>query len=251
MFKGTLAWDGWTQCTVQVKVPTKGKLIVRFLKLALKGVWHKIYSSKFFSWSSLPQAPEYPVRTVSNFFKKFAEIFANERLSAVSPETRGKILHYKFVSYFIKSLVVYSLHLYIEVLLIFLIANLCWYWQYCLITGVKDNDEKFIGGIVNSFSAVSLTLTITFRLFSYFWHQQHLGKMLSMVSTIVMSTIPKRKHKRSDIEANYRNKTKTFWCVPKKEVKRFCLVQKLWIKIITFWCIPEPFKSKSGCFCVI
>jgi hypothetical protein len=29
--------------------------------------------------------------------------------------------------------------------------------------------------------------------------------------TVVMSTIPKRKYKRSDIEANYRNETKTFW----------------------------------------
>ncbi len=28
--------------------------------------------------------------------------------------------------------------------------------------------------------------------------------------SVVMSTIPKRKHKRSDIEANYRNETKTF-----------------------------------------
>jgi hypothetical protein len=27
---------------------------------------------------------------------------------------------------------------------------------------------------------------------------------------LVMSTIPKRKHKRSDIEANYQNETKTF-----------------------------------------
>ncbi len=30
------------------------------------------------------------------------------------------------------------------------------------------------------------------------------------VSPVVMSTIPKRKYKRSDIEANYRNETKTF-----------------------------------------
>ncbi len=44
---------------------------------------------------------------------------------------------------------------------------------------------------------------------------------------VVMSTIPKRKYKCSDIEANYRNETKTFWCVPKKEVERFFLVQKL------------------------
>jgi hypothetical protein len=61
---------------------------------------------------------------------------------------------------------------------------------------------------------------------------------------LVMSTIPKRKHKRSDIEANYRNETKTFWCILKKEIERFHLVQKLWIEIITFWCVPEPFKSK-------
>ncbi len=61
-----------------------------------------------------------------------------------------------------------------------------------------------------------------------------------------MSTIPKRKYKRSDIEANYRNETKTFWCVPEKEVERFYLVQKLENEIITFLCVPEPFKSKSG-----
>jgi hypothetical protein len=59
---------------------------------------------------------------------------------------------------------------------------------------------------------------------------------------VVMSTIPKRKYKRSDIEANYRNETKTFSCVPKKEVERFYLVQKLGNEIITFLCVPEPFK---------
>ena len=66
---------------------------------------------------------------------------------------------------------------------------------------------------------------------------------------IIMSTIPTRKQKRSDIEANYRNETKPFWCVPKKQVERFYLVQKLWIEIITFWCVPEPLRSKSGRFC--
>ncbi len=64
-----------------------------------------------------------------------------------------------------------------------------------------------------------------------------------VVSVLVMSTIPKRKHKRSDIEAYYRNETETFWCVLKKEVERLCLVQNLWIEIRTFWCVPEPFKS--------
>ena len=58
---------------------------------------------------------------------------------------------------------------------------------------------------------------------------------------IVMSTIPKRKYKRSDIEANYRNETKTFWCVPKKEVERFYWVQKLGNEI----------RTKSGLFYVV
>jgi hypothetical protein len=43
-----------------------------------------------------------------------------------------------------------------------------------------------------------------------------------------MSTIPKRKHKCSDIEANYRNKTKTFWFGPHTigtKAKHFDLVQ--------------------------
>ncbi len=31
-----------------------------------------------------PQAPEYSIEAVSNFFQKFAEIFGNESLSAVS-----------------------------------------------------------------------------------------------------------------------------------------------------------------------
>ncbi len=68
---------------------------------------------------------------------------------------------------------------------------------------------------------------------------------------LVMSTIPKRKYKRSDIEANYRNEIKTFWCVPKKEIERFYLVQKLGNEIITFLCVPEPFKSKSVRFYVV
>jgi hypothetical protein len=36
-----------------------------------------------------------------------------------------------------------------------------------------------------------------------------------IVLCLVMSTIPKRKHIRSDIGAEKRNETKTFWCVPK------------------------------------
>jgi hypothetical protein len=42
--------------------------------------------------------------------------------------------------------------------------------------------------------------------------EQHFGGLFHQIRVrqLVMSTIPKRKHKRSDIGANYRNKTKTF-----------------------------------------
>ncbi len=37
----------------------------------------------FFSWISFLPAPEYPIRTVSNFFRKFAETFASQGASPV------------------------------------------------------------------------------------------------------------------------------------------------------------------------
>ncbi len=33
----------------------------------LKGVWHEILDLSFFSWISVPQAPEYSIGAVSNF----------------------------------------------------------------------------------------------------------------------------------------------------------------------------------------
>jgi hypothetical protein len=35
----------------------------------LKGQCHEIFCFCFFSWVSFPPAPEYPIKTVSNFFK--------------------------------------------------------------------------------------------------------------------------------------------------------------------------------------
>jgi hypothetical protein len=62
----------------------------------------------------------------------------------------------------------------------------------------------------------------------------------------VMSTKSKRKHKRSDIEAKDRNKTKTFWCVPEPKVERFYLFQKFWDKTKTFWCVPTFILQKQN-----
>jgi hypothetical protein len=49
-----------------------------------------------------------------------------------------------------------------------------------------------------------------------------------MTKLVVMSTILKRKQKRSDMEAYYRNESKTFWFGPLKigtEAERFGLVR--------------------------
>ncbi len=68
---------------------------------------------------------------------------------------------------------------------------------------------------------------------------------------LVMSTISKRKQKRSDIEAYYRNESKTFWFVPLKnwtEAERFGLVRiflyrKQFVSVLAhrFWAEANQF----------
>ncbi len=60
------------------------KEITRRIVSNVKGVWHEIFYFKFFSWISSPGPPGYSNRTVYIFFRKFADIFANECISAVS-----------------------------------------------------------------------------------------------------------------------------------------------------------------------
>ena len=67
---------------------------------------------------------------------------------------------------------------------------------------------------------------------------------------LVMSTISKRKQKRSDIEAYYRNESKTFWFGPLKigrEAERFGLVRILCIKSSSFpfWPIGSGTKRTN------
>jgi hypothetical protein len=44
----------------------------------------RFLASGFFSWISFPPAPEYPIRTVSNFFQKYANIVASQGAPPVS-----------------------------------------------------------------------------------------------------------------------------------------------------------------------
>ncbi len=70
------------------------------------------------------------------------------------------------------------------------------------------------------------------------------GAYFTPWSGLVMSTIPKRKHKRSDIKANYRNKTKHF------DLVRILSEQKqnilIWSKIIFIASRSFLFWSKNS-----
>ncbi len=61
---------------------------------ALNGQCHEIFCFWFFSWISFPQASDYTIRAISNFFRKFAEMFAAQGLPLVSttPVANGKNL---------------------------------------------------------------------------------------------------------------------------------------------------------------
>jgi hypothetical protein len=68
-----------TECSFAVAVAT-----------LLKGQCHEICCFWFFSWISFPPSPEYLIRTVSNFFQKFAEIVASQGAPPVSTTLQGK-----------------------------------------------------------------------------------------------------------------------------------------------------------------
>ncbi len=71
------------------------------------------------------------------------------------------------------------------------------------------------------------------------------------VCGVVMSTIPKRKHKHSDIEANYRNETKTFLFGPHTigtKAKHFDLVQNNFFCKQMFSVVAQKFWDKAKQF---
>ncbi len=67
--------------TIQNQWKKQGKVSEKFL---LKEQCYEIFDFRFFSWISLPHAPEYPISAVSNFFEKFVKIFTAQGASPVS-----------------------------------------------------------------------------------------------------------------------------------------------------------------------
>ncbi len=56
--------------------------IRKFTVLYLKGQCHEIFCFWFFSWISFPPAPDYPMRTVSNFFensRRYSQVKVHHR----------------------------------------------------------------------------------------------------------------------------------------------------------------------------
>jgi hypothetical protein len=58
-----------------------------FIYRYLKGQCHEIFCFWFFLWISFPPAPEYPIRTISNFFQK------SRRYSQLKVDHRWQICH--------------------------------------------------------------------------------------------------------------------------------------------------------------
>jgi hypothetical protein len=70
---------------------------------SLKGQCHEIFDFRFFTWISFPPASDDTIKAVSNFFRKFAEIFAAQGASpvALTPSANGKNLQSEKFSLFL------------------------------------------------------------------------------------------------------------------------------------------------------
>ncbi len=87
--KGSYLLEGISTCVQErVKVPLVCLCRERFkahwpeCKESLKGQCHEIFCFSFFSWISFPPAPEYPIRTVSNFFensRRYSQVKVHHR----------------------------------------------------------------------------------------------------------------------------------------------------------------------------
>ncbi len=126
--------------------------------------------------------------------------------------------------------------------------NPLWYWQQCyepsvtlataLWTLLKDGCSD-VGTSASTLKALQREWEIQFSL------RKKSTEVPPLPTAQVMSTISKQKQKRSDIEAHYRNESKTFWFSPLKigtEAERFGLVriflyQKQFVSVLAhrFW----------------
>ncbi len=79
--KGAQAWD--------IRRPFSYTVQACMLLKSLKGQCHEIFCFWFFSWISIPPAPEYPIRAVSNFLKIRGDI-RNSRCTTGINDTGGK-----------------------------------------------------------------------------------------------------------------------------------------------------------------
>ncbi len=81
-------------CVSPRKSSCKNNLIVS--SLFFRGTVSQNFCFWFFSWISFPQALDYIIRVVSNFLRKFAEIFAAQGLPPVSKNLQSEKNFYGF-----------------------------------------------------------------------------------------------------------------------------------------------------------
>ncbi len=101
--------------------PTKGKFLLTNSKpkKVLKGQCHKIFCFWFFSWISFPQAPEYTIRAVSNFFEN------SRRYSQLKVDHRYQRHRWQ-------------------------IYHRCQRHRWQIATGINDTGSKFATGVVDT-----------------------------------------------------------------------------------------------------
>ncbi len=105
-------------------------LFTLLLLVSLKGQCHEIFDFWFFSWISFPQAPEYTIRAVSNFFKnsrRYSQLKVHHRCCWHRWQME-KIFNEKNFNYFVWTLLGSRVNIYINFCLqVHLKVSAVWY----------------------------------------------------------------------------------------------------------------------------
>ncbi len=132
---------------------------------ALKGQCHEIFNFWFFSWISFPQAPEYTIKFVSNFFENswiYEQLKVHHRCRC-HRWLMEEIFNHKSFKYFIWTPLGSTVELTYRYIFAFkftlrshqpdivpIICRRCrWFWRQ-IATGVVDSGGKFAAGTIDT-----------------------------------------------------------------------------------------------------
>ncbi len=124
--------------------------------MRLKGQCHEIFCFCFFSWISFPQASDYNIRAVSNFFensRRYSQLKVCHRCQRHQWQM-AKTFKQKNFNNFVWTPLGSRVNIYInfclQVHLKLSAAWYCWHYLWQFATGVVDTGGKFAAGIVDT-----------------------------------------------------------------------------------------------------